>query len=71
MKVGTRVKMAAAFKRRMATTDRGHVEEFGRCVGTVEGPVDYGRQLGPELNVRWAPSGLRYGYAPEDLVLVN
>lgn len=44
-----------------------HIDEFGDCVGTVEGPVDYGVQKGPELNVRWQPSNLRYGYHPDHL----
>jgi hypothetical protein len=47
-----------------------HVEEFGACVGIVEGPVllDEGA---PEVNVRWKPSNLRYGYDPADLAVVG
>lgn len=48
-----------------------HVEEFGDCVGVVQGPLDYGSQRGPEVDVSWKPSNLRYGYAPEDLVGVD
>lgn len=45
-----------------------HVEEFGDCVGIVEGLVDFGTSKGPEVNVRWLPSKLRYGYHPDQLV---
>lgn len=45
----------------------GHVEEFGNCVGVVLGPVDYGDTVGPEVDVRWQPSRLRYAYHPSDL----
>ena len=48
-----------------------HVEEFGSCEGTVEdrmtGPTG---EPWPEWNVRWAPSGLRYGYHPSELEIV-
>ena len=58
----------------------GHIEEFGDCIGVVTGPTDYNnepkgsaeydpRKVGPEVDVRWE-RGLRYAYAPEDLVLV-
>lgn len=51
----------------------GHIEEFGDCVGVVSGPTDYNNvprehadydpdKVGPELDVRWEPSGLRYAY---------
>lgn len=45
-----------------------HVDEFGDCVGIVEGPVDYGTQKGPEVEVLWLPSRLRYGYHPDQLI---
>lgn len=55
-----------------------HVEEFGECIGVVDGLMDYNNcepgdpaydasKLGPEVDVRWQPSNLRYGYASEDL----
>lgn len=55
-----------------------HIEEFGNCIGFVAGLVNYNNvptnhpdfdpnKFGPELNVCWQPSNLRYGYAPEDL----
>ena len=42
----------------------GHVKEFGNCIGIVEDLVQPGC---PELNVRWLPSKLRYGYLPDSL----
>ena len=56
----------------------GHVEEFGKCVGIVDGLTDYNNapkgtydydpnKVGPEVDVRWEPSGLRYAYHPNDL----
>jgi hypothetical protein len=52
-----------------------HVEEFGDCVGTVQGPTDYNNdgeprdpaKVGPEVDVRWQPSNLRYAYDPKHL----
>lgn len=71
MTPGTVVRMNAACKRALFATDsHAHVKEFGRCYGYVEGLVDYGNQQGPELNVRWMPSKLRYAYAPEHLQTV-
>jgi hypothetical protein len=74
MKAGTKVRMSDACKRELrAHGCREHVEEFGHCIGHVEGPVDYGNGVvGPEVNVRWQPSGLRYAYRPEiDLDVVE
>lgn len=56
-----------------------HVEEFGQCIGVVEGLTDYNNsnephdpnKVGPEYDVRWQPSNLRYGYQPEHLELVK
>jgi hypothetical protein len=56
----------------------GHIDEFGDCVGLIEGFVDFNdvdrehpdwlpNRVGPEVNVRWQPSNLRYAYHPEDL----
>jgi len=55
-----------------------HIEEFGESVGVVDDLTDYNncgpsdptydlRKLGPEFDVRWQPSNLRYSYNPEDL----
>ena len=49
---------------------RKHVQEFRRCVGIVQGLTDFGTQQGPEYDVRWQPSNLRYCYDPADLELV-
>lgn len=48
-----------------------HVDEFGSCVGIVEGHMKgpNGEEW-PEVDVRWLPSGLRYGYKPSELVIV-
>jgi len=55
----------------------GHVEEFGDCIGVVDGLVDYNydsrsahdpERVGPELDVRWQPSNLRYAYHPNQLI---
>lgn len=75
MKPGTRVRMTKDFKRQMAQTgSAAHIQEFGGCVGVVEEPLDYNapgekdpRKIGPELNVRWRPSRLRYAYHPAHL----
>lgn len=72
MKPGSMVRMNAACKRALfAAGCYAHVIEFARCVGEVRGLVDYGNgSYGPELDVFWAPSGLRYAYDPEHLQLV-
>lgn len=79
-KAGDRVRFTRAYRTWMRWArnpstgryhQRWHVREFGRCVGVVLGPVDFGTQLGPEVDVRWEPSGLKYGYEPEDLELVR
>lgn len=56
-----------------------HIDEFGESIGIVEGLVDYNNdgepydptKIGPELNVRWEPDNLRYGYHPKHLVVVE
>lgn len=59
-----------------------HVEEFGDCEGIVIGFTDYNNvppdsatydrsKVGPEVDVRWQPSNLRYGYHPDQLVIVD
>ncbi len=55
-----------------------HLKEFGDSIGIVDGLIDYNNcnpsdaeydqaKIGPEVNVRWLPSNLRYGYHPDDL----
>ena len=59
-----------------------HVEEFGDCVGIVQGPTDHNdceptdsaydpSKIGPEVNVRSQPSNLRYAYHPSDLEFIG
>lgn len=56
-----------------------HVDEFGDCVGVVIGFTDYNNKgdvrdenkVGPEVDVRWAPSNLRYAYHPDYLETVT
>lgn len=69
MKPGTKVRMSQDLKNGLRSNDCGqHVDEFGDCVGIVQGPVDYGTSEGPEVDVRWQPSNLRYAYHPDQLV---
>lgn len=70
---GRHVRMAAAYKDSLKGTPDGreHVAEFGKCVGIVLGPVDYGVHLGPEVDVQWQPSGLKYGYAIHQLEVIE
>lgn len=82
MKIGTRVRMSERLKRAFRDSGSGrHVAEFGDCEGVVIGPLDYNNcspgdpgydaaRVGPEVDVRWQPSGLRYGYHPDELVEV-
>lgn len=64
---GERVRMTEALKAAlMANGSAAHVAEFGECMGLVDGPVDNGNgTYGPDIDVRWQPSGLRYGYDPK------
>lgn len=55
----------------------GHLFEFAFCKGIVGDLVNYNNdnenhseKLGPEINVRWQPSNLRYCYLPEELIRV-
>jgi len=70
--IGAKVKMKASTKKQLNHSSHDHVKEFGNCVGITEGFVDYGNnQTGPEINVRWLPSNLRYAYLPNDLEIIN
>ena len=65
---GTYVRMTPECQRKLIDNDSiEHVIEFGGCIGKVVGPVNYGVQLGPEVDVIWLPSQLRYMYDPSDL----
>lgn len=69
---GTRVRMSEALKEIMRKNgSEEHIEEFGECEGIVQGLLDYGTQQGPEVDVRWQPSNLRYGYDPDLLEIVK
>jgi hypothetical protein len=59
-----------------------HIEEFENCIGIAVGPIDSNKvplghpdydpsKVWPEWDVRWIPSGLKYGYLPEDLEIVT
>lgn len=68
---GTKVRMTEGHKNVLLRNgNRYHVQEFGHCVGVVDGPTDYGSQQGPEVDVYWQPSDLRYAYLPENLEIV-
>jgi hypothetical protein len=72
IKTGDMVAMTAGLKEKLLPHSKEHLEEFGHCVGVVEDLVDYGKgNFGPEFNVRWYPSKLRYAYDPEDLYIVK
>lgn len=45
----------------------GHVDEFGGCVGVLEGEVGDDGPAGPRAFVRWLPSQARHAYLPEHL----
>ena len=56
----------------------GHADEFQGCIGLTEGLVNWNKpgesdptKFGPELEVRWIESKLRYAYAPEQLEIVE
>ncbi len=78
MKTGDKVKMSDTFKKMLTENgSKEHIDEFGDCIGIVEGLVNYNNdgennpdKIGPEFNVRWQPSKLRYGYLPENLIKI-
>jgi len=80
MKAGRIVRMSDRCKAELrANGSAAHVDEFGDCIGIVEGLLDYNNageprdpaKIGPEVDVRWQPSALRYGYHPEHLQVVK
>ncbi len=72
LKRGDIVRMSGRLKRAFRANLSGdHVLEFGESVGIVEGLTAYDGFDGPELEVRWQPSGLRYAYDSSGLVLVR
>jgi hypothetical protein len=81
LKSGDVVKMSDEFKKKMSEpgefSSKEHIDEFGDCEGIVDGPTDWTptgsktKILGPEVDVRWQPSKLRYAYDPKDLVKIR
>ena len=79
MKPGTKVRMSRGLRKELINNDcMEHVMEFGRCIGVVLGPLDYNNvpksdptydphKVGPEVDVRWLPNNLKYGYHPDKL----
>jgi hypothetical protein len=64
LKAGDQVKMSPTLKANLiANGCQAHLDEFGDCVGIVEGLV-FEDDPFAEVNIRWEPSGLRYGYDP-------
>lgn len=58
-----------------------HVKKFEDCIGVIIGWTDYNNcrlddpeynlgKLGPEVDVRWQPSNLRYCYDPKQLDII-
>ncbi len=66
MKIGDRVRMTDNFKRNNPNSE-DHINEFGSCSGIV---VDYSED-NPygDIDVRWLPSRLKYGYTIDSLEL--
>ncbi len=63
IKKGDTVKMSDFCKQSLIANDsKEHVDEFGECEGIVLGPMFPGTIEYPEVDVRWKPSSLRYGY---------
>lgn len=79
IKTGDKVKMSDAFKKALLENGgKEHIDEFGDCIGVVEDLMDYNNdnekdpnKIGPEFNVRWQPSKLRYGYLPDELIKIK
>jgi hypothetical protein len=68
---GTKVRMSQQLKNNLLNNgSQEHLKEFGDCIGVVVGLV-FPNGEGPELDVRWQPSNLRYGYSPELLEIVD
>lgn len=71
MRPGTKVKMSEELKEMLnGNLSSEHVDEFGDCVGIVQGLTDFNGQLGPEVDVKWQPSNLRYAYHPKHLIIL-
>ncbi len=75
IKKGDTVIMSTSYKQELIKTNSNdHAIEFGGCEGVVEDRVfpDLTEEQAPEVNVRWKPSGLKYGYNPnKDLIKIS
>ena len=72
MKKGTIVKMNDALKAELIKNDcKEHVDEFGECEGVVEDKMFPECDDCEEVNVRWKPTNLRYGYRPDQLEIIK
>ena len=71
--IGKFVRMNQQIKDRLTENNSAeHVAEFGNCIGVVEDQMVWpDGSVGPEYNVRWKPSNLRYLYGPDDLEVVD
>ena len=68
-KKGDEVRMSQKFKDGNLQWMTEHILEFKNCTGIVEDRVfpNCSEEEAPEINVRWKPSNLVYGYHPEYL----
>jgi len=82
LKRGDLVRMSRAYKEKMnnqvipgilKNPKHRHpsVKEFGRCVGVVQGTINWpDGQIGPEVDVRWK-RGAQLMYSPDELQIVK
>ena len=72
IEIGDRIKMSDELKKSLIENDsKEHVEEFGDCEGIVESWMFPDLKDVKDVNVRWKPSGLRYGYNINSLIKLN
>ena len=69
--IGKTVRLTETYKqlllKELKDGQPNHAKEFGHSVGIVESFIDYG----PEVDVRWQPTQLRYAYHPDHLEVLN
>ena len=70
-RVGKKVRMNDSYKEHWRPGSPDHVAEFENQIGVVECLMDFGTSNGPEMDVRWQPSRLHYGYLPSELEVVD
>lgn len=72
MKKGTIVKMSESCKTQLINNNcKDHVDEFGECEGVVIGPMFPEVENCEDVDVRWKPSNLKYGYSPDQLEIIS